>query len=210
MIEFLGSGGITMLFLGLASILAFAVVIEKVFKLRKKRVIPQDKLSTVDTFLDENLWDKAEKYCREHPGVFTNIILTALENRNEDHQELRDIVEESGREGAAELEKRLPILSTVAAVSPLLGLFGTVIGMIKVFNIISVEGTGTQSLSAGIAEALITTATGLAIAIPSLVAYNYFNNRVDEFVRQMENYSLKIVKKIKLSRRKNAIQRKKK
>jgi biopolymer transport protein ExbB len=210
MIEFLESGGITMAFLGLCSILAIAVVLEKVIKLRKKKVIPDEKLSTIDTFLDESLWDKAENYCREHPGTFTNIILAALENRNVDQQELRDTVEESGRRGAAELEKRLPILSTIAAVSPLLGLFGTVIGMIKVFNIISVEGTGTQSLSAGIAEALITTATGLAIAIPSLVAYNYFNNKVSEFVSHMENYSLKVVRKIKASRQKNEIQRKKK
>lgn len=201
MIAFLKGGGITMGFLGICSILAIAVILEKSYKLRHKLVIKRDIVNTLDNLIEEKLWKKAENFCVKNPGLFTNVVLSVLENKDADPMELRDAVEDSGRESASALEKRLPILSTVAMISPLLGLFGTVMGMIKVFNIISIEGTGTQSLSAGIGEALITTATGLAIAIPSLVAYNIFNNKVTEYVRFMEKYALKLTRKVKSGRR---------
>ncbi len=197
MIEFLRSGGITMIFLGFGSILAIAVIIEKSYKLRRKLVIKTDALEKLNELISEKKWKKAESYCESNPNILTNLTLSVLEHKDSDALEMRDALEDAGRESAMELEKRLPILSTVAVVSPLLGLFGTVLGMIKVFNIISIEGTGTQSLSAGIAEALITTATGLAIAIPSLVAYNLFNNKVNEYVRFFEKFALKVAKKIR-------------
>ncbi|MBN2135259.1 MAG: MotA/TolQ/ExbB proton channel family protein [Acidobacteria bacterium] len=202
MIEFFRTGGVTMIFLGFASILALAVIIEKAFKLRKKIVIKPESVKTLDTLVEEKLWGKIEKYTAENPGAFTDIVHTVMENRDEDTEILKDSVEEAGRSASDTLERRLSILATVAGVAPLLGLFGTVLGMIKVFNVISIEGTGTQSLSKGIGEALITTATGLAIAIPALVAYNYFSNKVSEYIRFMEKYSLNLIKQIKRDKKK--------
>lgn len=205
MIEFLKSGGFTMIPLGLCSIFAVAVIIEKFFTLRQKKIIPTKNLSTIDAFIDEGLWKKAAEICSSSKGAFYRLIFTAIENKDENEEDLKSAVEESGRNAALMLEKRLGLLNTIISVAPLLGFFGTVTGMIKIFNVLSVEGAGTESLAGGIAEALITTVTGLAIAIPSLVAYNYFNHKVDESVRYMENYSLKLIKKIKSGKVNNAV-----
>jgi biopolymer transport protein ExbB len=205
MIEFLKSGGLTMIPLGLCSILAVAVIIEKFFTLKRKKIIPEKNLSTIDAFIEEGMWKKADEFCAEGKGVFYSIISTAIENRNSSEGELKSALEETGKDAAIILEKRLGLLGTITAVAPLLGFFGTVTGMIRIFNVLSVEGAGTQSLAGGIAEALITTVTGLAIAIPCLVAHNYFNHKVDESVRYMENYSLKLIKKIKSNKVSNAV-----
>jgi len=205
MIEFLKSGGLTMIPLGLCSILAVAVIIEKFFALRRKKIIPEKNLSTIDAFIEEGMWKKADEFCSGGKGVFYGIISTAIENRNGSEAELKNALEETGKDAVVVLEKRLGLLGTITAVAPLLGFFGTVTGMIKIFNVLSVEGAGTQSLAGGIAEALITTVTGLAIAIPCLVAHNYFNHKVDESVRYMENYSLKLIKKIKSNKVVNAV-----
>jgi biopolymer transport protein ExbB len=210
MIEFLRDGGYTMIPLGLCSIFAVAIIIEKFFTLQRKKIIPEKNLSTIDAFIEEGMWKKADEFCAGGKGVFYNLISTAIENRDESEEDLKTAVEESGRNATIMLEKRMGLLSTVISVSPLLGFFGTVTGMIKIFNVLSVEGAGTESLAGGIAEALITTVTGLAIAIPALVAYNYFSHKVDESVRYMENYSLKLIKKIKSNKVNNAVSKNRK
>jgi biopolymer transport protein ExbB len=186
------------------------VIIEKFFTLQRKKIIPEKNLSTIDAFIDEGLWKKAAEICSNTKGVFYNLISTAIANRDESEEDLKTAVEESGRNATVQLEKRMGLLNTVISVAPLLGFFGTVTGMIKIFNVLSVEGAGTESLAGGIAEALITTVTGLAIAIPALVAYNYFNHKVDESVRYMENYSLKLIKKIKSNKVNNAVSKNRK
>ena len=196
--------------LGLCSIFAVAVIIEKFFTLQSKKIIPEKNLSTIDAFIDEGLWKKAAEICSSSKGVFYNLILTAIENRDGSEEDLKTAVEDSGRNATVLLEKRMGLLNTVISVAPLLGFFGTVTGMIKIFNVLSVEGAGTESLAGGIAEALITTVTGLAIAIPALVAYNYFSHKVDESVRYMENYSLKLIKKIKTNKVNNAVSKNRK
>jgi biopolymer transport protein ExbB len=107
---------------------------------------------------------------------------------------LKDAIEDTGRHVVHELERYLETLGTVAAVTPLLGLLGTVIGMVQVFTAITTHGVGNPTvLAGGIAQALITTAAGLSVAIPSLIAYRYYRSRVDTLVVDMEKEAIKLV-----------------
>ena len=121
-------------------------------------------------------------------------LAAGLVNRYQDREAMKDAIEEVGRHVNHELGRYLNALGTVASITPLLGLLGTVVGMIKVFAVITSEGTGDPSvLAGGISEALITTAAGLSVAIPALMFYRYFLARVEELVVLMEQESLKLV-----------------
>ena len=122
------------------------------------------------------------------------ILAAGLLNRHHPREIMKQSVEETGRQVVPELDRFLNTLGTIASISPLLGLLGTVIGMIKVFAAITTQGVGNPTvLAGGISEALITTATGLTVAIPSLIFYRYFKGKVDELVITMEEEALKIV-----------------
>ena len=132
----------------------------------------------------------AERICETNPGAFAGVVLAALRNRDMPREEQREIVYDQGRQEVRSLERGLVVLETVASVGPLLGLMGTVIGMVKVFNVISRVGIGQANiLSGGISEALITTVTGLAVGIPALVAYNYFTSRAEGLVLDIEKHT---------------------
>jgi biopolymer transport protein ExbB len=130
-----------------------------------------------------------------HQGSPLGQILAAgLINRDRERSVMKDSIEDTGRHVVHELERYLDTLATVAAISPLLGLLGTVFGMIKVFAAITTHGVGNPTvLAGGIAEALITTAAGLAVAIPALIGYRYYRNRVDTLVVDMEKEAIKLV-----------------
>jgi len=204
-VEWLKSGGPVMIPLIFCSLLSLAIIIEKLINLRTKKIINEDDLRTIRAFLSEGLFEKAEEFLRRKPGALSNIILTALENKDLPREEIREAVADVGRHEAAKLEKYLGTLGTIASISPLLGLLGTVTGMIKTFRIISVTGVGQAgALSAGIAEALITTVTGLSIAIPTLVMYNFFLDRAERIIREIEKHSmgfLKIMMSVKLRKK---------
>jgi biopolymer transport protein ExbB len=134
---------------------------------------------------------------KKNNGPFINIIRVGLENRRREKEEIRESILDQGRQEARKLERGLTILETVAGIAPLMGLLGTVLGMIEVFRVISEQGLGqTQALSSGISEALITTVVGLSIAIPALVAYNYFTHKVEDIVLEIEKYSGQLLKKL--------------
>ncbi|MEX0951850.1 MAG: MotA/TolQ/ExbB proton channel family protein, partial [Gammaproteobacteria bacterium] len=122
------------------------------------------------------------------------ILAAGLLNRRHEREVMKESIEDVGRHVAHELDRFLNTLGTIASISPLLGLLGTVLGMIKVFAVITTEGVGDASiLASGIAEALVTTAAGLMVAIPALLFYRYFRGRVDELVVTMEQDSLRLV-----------------
>ena len=129
--------------------------------------------------------------------MFTNIVLAGLEIAGRGEASAKEAVEDAGRHETARLSRYLTALGTIAAVSPLLGLFGTVTGMINVFQTIAQSGVGHASeLSGGISQALVTTAFGLLVAIPALVAYNYFQARVDSMVTDLERESLRVIRAV--------------
>ena len=178
----------------LCSVIALAIIGERFWFLQKKRIIPEKLISQVwhwhkaDALTDENILSI------KNSSPLGRILAVGLINRNHEREIMKKSIEDSGRHVIPELERYLNSLGTIASISPLLGLLGTVIGMIKVFTAITVHGVGNPTvLAGGISEALITTATGLSVAIPSLMFYRYFRGRIDEYVLTMEQEALKLV-----------------
>jgi len=197
-ISFLSKGGIIMIPLLLCSIIGLMIVIEKFFSLRRNKILIPEIISVVDSINSNQDIKLATTICQKNKGPLPNVILTGLQNQTLPMDDIKEIINDEGRQQVRILERGLPILETVAGVAPLLGLLGTVLGMIKVFNVISTQGTGQASLLAGgISEALITTATGLFIGIPMLVAYYYFTSRAENFILDIEKYSTRLLQKIR-------------
>ena len=197
-ISYLSRGGIIMIPLLLSSVLVLAIVIERSISLRRNKILIPEIINLVDSLNSVEDIQLARSICKKNSGVFSNIILTGLENQDLSPQEMRELLTDQGRQEVRMLERGLPTLETVAGIAPLLGLLGTVLGMIKVFTVISRQGTGQASLLAGgISEALITTATGLVIGILALIMYNYFANRAENFILDIEKYSTRLMQKIR-------------
>lgn len=195
--EFFVSGGLTMIPLVLCSIISLTIIVYKLFDLRRNRFLDHREVKLIRQMVDKNDLKEAQYHCTQNPGVFTNIVSRALESRKGGEHAIRDAIEEAGRYEIPKIERYLGALRTVAAISPLLGLFGTVTGMIRVFNQIKVVGLGQVSaFSGGIAEALITTATGLAIAIPTLVMYNYFVDKSEGIILEVEKNSADVMRQL--------------
>jgi biopolymer transport protein ExbB len=194
MFEIVKAGGIVMVPIILCSILAAAITLERLWTLRGRRVVPEELTDKVWRWVENRtLSDKQITALQQHSPL-GRVLAAGLANRHRDRVLMMEAIEDAGRHVAHELERYLGALSTIAAISPLLGLLGTVTGMIRTFKAITVAGVGNPTaMASGIAEALITTAAGLIIAIPALVAYRYLRSRVDSHVIEMEKESLKLV-----------------
>ncbi len=183
--------------LALSSVLALAVVAERIWSLRSKKILIPEivaVLEQVNKFEDFSL---ARSVCQKFQGPFPHIVVACIDNRDLPADELRVTIEDEGRQQIRRLNRGLGILETVAGVAPLLGLLGTVLGMIKVFAVIQELGVGqAKALSGGISEALITTVVGLFIGIPALIAYNYFTSRSENLTLDIEKYTLMLLNKI--------------
>ncbi len=190
-------GGVIMFPLALLSILGFAVFIEKLINLRHSKVLQSEIIHTIEQVRSPADVPMAIRTCERHNTPLANIIRAGLEEAASRVADVRQVMEDTGRREVKSLERYLVVLETVAAASPLLGLLGTVFGMIKVFSVISIAGVGEAGLlSGGIAEALITTAFGLSIGILALLAYNFFDSRVENFVVKIEGVVHLLLKQI--------------
>lgn len=197
MLDFIRQGGPVMWPLLICSVLAVAIIVERLINLKASKVVPEDEVEHLRTLIDGGLLEQAEDYCDRHAGPMTNIVAAALEVRHESAEGIRQVVEDQGRQEIPHLQRYLGVLGTVASVSPLLGLLGTVLGMIEVFRVVSSQGIGqAESLAGGISQAMITTATGLTIAIPALVAYNAFSDKANALILEMERLALAFIKQI--------------
>lgn len=193
-IAIMKEGGWTMVFLLFCSLGALAIIVEKAWNLRRPLVLPDSTKNALISLLESGSVRRAREYCIEHMMPLTRLVNAALLSRRYGKEEMREAVRDQGRQEVAALERFLPLLGTVAAVAPLLGLLGTVIGMRETFQVITQVGPGhPDALSGGIAKALITTVTGLMIAIPALVFHNIFHSRVGRYVREMESFALRII-----------------
>jgi biopolymer transport protein ExbB len=202
MIEIFEKGGIMMYPLILASVLALAIIIERFFSLQKRKVIIPEIISVVEQFSSFKDIELAKNICAKYNGPLSNLIQIGLENTDLERAEIKELIEDQGRQEVRHLEKGLTIIETIAVISPLMGLLGTVLGMIKVFGVIKEQGIGqAAALSGGISEALITTVTGLFVGIPVLIFFNYFSRKAEIFVLDIEKYSIILIQKIhKLSK----------
>ncbi len=197
MIEVLRSGGPLMIPLGICSVLALGVICERLWNLRDSKVLPFDEVDHLRGLIDRGEFDRAEEYAGSRPSPLNNILVPALQNRRESRETIREIVHDAGRQEVPHLERYLGILGTVASISPLLGLLGTVLGMIQVFSVISQQGVGqADALAAGISQAMITTAAGLGVAIPALAGYNYLVGKAEAHVLEIERLVLEMVQLI--------------
>ncbi|RMD68945.1 MAG: MotA/TolQ/ExbB proton channel family protein [Gammaproteobacteria bacterium] len=194
MIEILMAGGWLMVPILLCSVIALAIIIERLWTLRVKRVAPAHLVAEVLHWhrrgeLDD---EHIQRLLAESP--LGRILAAGLMNLHHSREVMKESIEETGRHVVHELERYLNTLGTIAAITPLLGLLGTVLGMIDVFNVIAAKGVGDpRELAPGISKALITTAAGLSVAIPSLMFYRYFRGKVDELVVTMEQEAIKMV-----------------
>lgn len=188
-----------------SSIISLAIILERSLQLRRKKVLDPNIINMIGVIREEKDIDAAEMIANQKNGAFTNVIKVGLTHRDLPREELKELLEDQGRQEARVLERGLGALETIAAAAPLMGLLGTVIGMIKVFNVISQVGVGQASaLSGGISEALITTVVGLSIGIPTLVAYNYFIHKSEDIVLDIEKYLTQLMQKIGKAGKPNA------
>lgn len=189
------AGGWTMIPLFICSILALAIVIEKAIILRTSRVIPEKVIKGISS--NPIKIDEISNLCSAYPSAFSAIIKTVLNNRNFQKGANQENTQLEGKIQVNRLERGLVVLEVVAAVAPLLGLLGTVLGLVDVFFVITKMGIGqTAAFAAGIAKALITTVVGLIIAIPSLIACRYFSKKVENLVLSMEKEASNLINKI--------------
>lgn len=196
-LEFFSKGGPVMYPLLLCSIIALAVIIEKLITLRRKKVIVPEVVGVLNNIKEPGDMGLALSICEKHKGPFANIIRLGLENYDLSREELKETLSDQGRQEVHQLEKGLIFLETIGAIAPLLGLLGTVTGILRVFNVISVQGVGqATALAGGISEALITTIAGLFIGIPAVFMYNYFANKAEGLVLEIEKYSVVLLNKV--------------
>jgi biopolymer transport protein ExbB len=191
--DWLVKGGPVMIPLALLSIVALAIIFERLWTLRPARFLDPAQVAVLSELLAGRDYARAAAYCREHEGPFTTLVATLIDNRSAPYEELRELLEDTGRHQLRQLQRGLPALATVVSAAPLLGLLGTVLGMIKVFESVSLSGAVRgEQLSAGIATALITTATGLVIAIPALFLHSYLESRADELLHAIEARTIEL------------------
>ena len=181
----------------LVSVLSVAIIIERFYSLQKRKIIIPDILNVVEQFGSFKDMELAKNICAKYKGPLPNLILLGLENSDLERADIKELIEDQGRQEVRHLEKGLTVLETVAVIAPLMGLLGTVLGMIRVFSVIKEQGIGqAAALSGGISEALITTVTGLFIGIPVLIFFNYFSQKAENFILDIEKYTTVLIQKI--------------
>jgi biopolymer transport protein ExbB len=199
MLDYVTRGGIVMIPILVCSIVALIIIFERLWSLQRKRIFRFDILDTIEQLLREHKIPEATTLCKRHDSTMTRLVLVALLNSDRPKAEIKELIEDHGRQEVPFLERYLTMLGTIASISPFLGLLGTVVGLLRVFDAISQEGgvTNAAILSSGIQNALITTGAGLCVAIPSLVAYNYFARRAESLVLEVERISLRLLNILK-------------
>jgi len=206
MFDFFEKGGLMLLPIVLCSIVALGIIVERFWSLKRNKILPPDLVPQVWKLSREEKLDAMAIRRIKVGSPLGAILATGLANSRFGREIMKESIEEVGRQVAHDLERYLTALGTISAITPLLGLLGTVVGMIKVFSAIMSQGVGDPSvLAGGISEALITTAAGLAVAIPSLMFHRYFEGRVDDLVLNMEEESLKLIEMIHGEREEQAL-----
>lgn len=194
MFEIVKAGGIVMVPIILSSIIAAAIMLERLWTLQQRRVLPAELTEKVWRWVEQRQIQDKHIAALQQNSPLGKILAAGLANRHRGRAIIKESIEDTGRHVVHELERFINTLGTIATMSPLLGLLGTVIGMIRTFNAITTAGIGNPAaLAGGIAEALITTAAGLIVAIPALLGYKYLRGRVESLVVEMEKEAIKLV-----------------
>ena len=194
MLELLTAGGWLMVLIVMCSIAVLAICIERLYTLNPKKIAPPHLLATVWKQLKAGEMDAGRLKALKQSSPLGRILAAGLSNAYHGRDVMKESIQEAASHVVHDLERYLNTLGTIAAVAPLLGLLGTVLGMIRVFAEIMAQGTGNASvLAGGISEALITTAAGLTVAIPALAMHRYFTGKIDAIVVELEQETIKLV-----------------
>jgi biopolymer transport protein ExbB len=194
MFELVKTGGWLMWPIILCSVIALAIICERIWTLQQKYISPATLVEQIQQWLERKELDQARIQLLAETSPLGRILAAGLANRDHSREIIKEAIEDTGRHVATELERYLTTLGTVAAITPFLGLLGTVLGMIEMFSGISTRGVGDPTIVAGgIGQALITTATGIGVAIPSVIAYRYFRGQVSKLLIDMEQEAIKLV-----------------
>ena len=187
MLDVFGKGGFLMYPIFICSLVAVTIFFERMFYLKSIKTKSKKFVLRVNDLVKKGSIELAISACRKSPTPISKIMLAGLMKFGRGRDEMKEAIEDNANQEIPILERNLPTLSTIGNICPLLGLLGTVFGMVKAFNVIAVMGVGKpEALAGGISEALLTTAFGLSVAIPTIVIYNYLSHRVDKLIREME------------------------
>ena len=194
MLDLFAKGGFAMYPLLILSVITVAIAIERMIYLRRVKTDAGEFMGVVNEFLSRNALDDAYRHCESTSGPLSGIIKSGLKNQRRGRSEVIRSIEDAGALEVAQLEKGILVLTTVSKIAPLIGLFGTVTGMIRSFLAMGAAGGDNPKLvAAGIAEALVATAAGLVVAIPAYFLSFYFMNRVGKFVLDMQKSSIQFL-----------------
>lgn len=194
MLELVTAGGLLMIPILLCSVIVLAICIERLYTLNASKIAPPHLLASVWQQLKADQLDTVKLKTLKQSSPLGRILAAGLSNAYHGREVMKESIQDAASHVVHELERYLNTLGTIAAVTPLMGLLGTVMGMIKVFAEIMAQGTGNASvLAGGISEALITTAAGLSVAIPALIMHRYFIGRIDSIVVELEQETIKLV-----------------
>lgn len=198
MFNIIQKGGAVMYPIILCSIMAFSVILERLYYLHKIKIDTVAFMNKIESALKYNKVAEAVKICEDTTGPIARIIKAGILKYDRPRQEIREAIEDAGHQEVPKLEKNVKILATIAHVSPLFGLLGTVTGMVKAFQVIQIKAAALNPVSAGnlaggIWEALLTTAAGLMVAIPAITAYHYLSARVQDFTLEMERSATELI-----------------
>lgn len=202
MFEFVKAGGWLMFPIILSSIVALAIIIERFMALQLRKVVPRDDIERARQMVASGKVNNAVLDDLRASSLMGRVLATGLESRELPRHIMKENVEEAGRHVVHELERYLPALGTIVTIAPMMGLLGTVLGMISVFSAINASGVGNpQQMAGGISEALITTVAGLLVAITTLVFERYFKAKVDGYVATMEREAVRLIEFANSSRK---------
>jgi biopolymer transport protein ExbB len=179
-----------------ASIIAVAIIFERLWTLRSNIIAPDNLLLEAQKMITKDGIKKEAIQSLQNHSMLGEIFASALNNYNSSSEIIKEAIEETGRAVNHKLERYLSTLATIATVAPLLGLFGTIIGMVELFGSFTSSGHDVAIFARGISIALYNTAGGIVVAVPAMIAYRFFRSKIDNLVIEMEQQAIKLVEVI--------------
>jgi len=203
--DFIVKGGPMMIPIGLCSLIALAVIVERLISLRRKRVIPAEFLTGLRPVMDNNGdgYRGALALCEKNGSPIANIFAAGIRSLGASVELVEKHIEQAGQREIAQMRRYLRTLTVIASIAPLMGLLGTIFGMIDAFQTVAASGEAlgrTELLAKGIYQAMITTAAGLMVAIPVLIGYHWISGRIERLVNEMDRMTVEFVERHALSR----------
>ena len=181
----------------LTSIIGVAIILERFWSLRKSQIIPDGLMVEIKTMIKQNNLDNNKVNILKNSSPLGDILAVAIAKRKNDVEEIKSALDERAGFIVHNLERYLGVLVTIATVAPLLGLFGTIIGMVELFSSFTSSGHDVAVFARGISIALYNTAGGIVVAVPAMIAYRFFRSKIDNYLNEMEHYAIQIVEILK-------------